>query len=205
MGKTWVRSLSGEDPLEKGNATHSSLLAWRIPWTTVHVVEKSWTPLRFQLLNLSFPPRIKPASPAMEGQALVTGLLRKSLDHLIQKKSEAAQRVRLFAAPWTAAHQAPSSMEFSRQEYWSGLPLPSLWDLPHPGIEPGSPALRADALRSEPPGKPQRKASRISPLGVRHPRVPSLIYTPQSLPAPCMPRWAGSSGTPSPPWVFPFH
>ena len=46
------------------------------------------------------------------------------------------------------------SMGFSRQEYWSGLPLPSPGDLPNPGIEPGSPTLRADALTSEPPGKP---------------------------------------------------
>ena len=45
-------------------------------------------------------------------------------------------------------------MEFSRQEYWSGLPLPSPGDLPEPGIEPGSPSLQADALLSEPPGKP---------------------------------------------------
>ena len=63
-------------------------------------------------------------------------------------------RVRLFATPWTVAHQAPPSMEFSRQEYWSGLPFPSPGDLPDPEIEPGSPALQADALTSEPPGKP---------------------------------------------------
>ena len=62
-------------------------------------------------------------------------------------------RVRLFATPWTVAHQAPPSMEFSRQEYWSGLPFSSPGDLPDPGIEPGSPALQADALLSEPPGK----------------------------------------------------
>ena len=59
-------------------------------------------------------------------------------------------RVRLFATPWTIAQQAPPSMELSRQEYWSGLPFPSPGDLPHPGIEPGSPALQADALLSEP-------------------------------------------------------
>ena len=47
-------------------------------------------------------------------------------------------RVRLFATPWTVAHQAPPSMEFSRQEYWSGLPFPSLGDRPNLGIEPGS-------------------------------------------------------------------
>ena len=59
-------------------------------------------------------------------------------------------RVWLFAAPGTVAYQAPLSMEFSRQEYWSGLPFPSPGDFPNPGIEPGSPALWADALPSEP-------------------------------------------------------
>ena len=58
---------------------------------------------------------------------------------------------------WTVAYQAPQSMEFSRQEYWSGLPFPSPGDLPNPGIEPGSPALQAKALPSEPPGKPEFK------------------------------------------------
>ena len=62
--------------------------------------------------------------------------------------------VRLFATPWTVAYQASQSMEFSRQEYWNGLLFPSPWDLPNPGIKPGSPALQADTLLSEPPGKP---------------------------------------------------
>ena len=62
--------------------------------------------------------------------------------------------VRLFVTPWTVAYQAPLSMGFSRQEYWSGLPFPSPEDRPDPGIEPRSPALEADALTSEPPGKP---------------------------------------------------
>ena len=57
----------------------------------------------------------------------------------------------LFATPWTTAYQAPPSMEFSRQEYWSGLPFPSSGDLPDPGIKAGCPALQADALPSEPP------------------------------------------------------
>ena len=61
-------------------------------------------------------------------------------------------RVCLFVIPWTAAYQSPQSMEFSRQEYWSGLPFPSPGDLPDPRIEPGSTALQADALPSEPPG-----------------------------------------------------
>ena len=52
--------------------------------------------------------------------------------------------------PWTVAHQSPLSMGFPRQEYWSGLPIPSLGDLPDPGIELVSPALQADSLPSEP-------------------------------------------------------
>ena len=56
---------------------------------------------------------------------------------------------------WTAVHQAPLSMGFSRQEDWSGLPFPSPRDLPDPGIEPGSPALPVDSLPCKPPGKPK--------------------------------------------------
>ena len=62
--------------------------------------------------------------------------------------------VRLFAVPCTVAFQPPPSMGFSRQEYWTGLPCPSPGDLPDPGFKPGSPTLQADALPSEPPGKP---------------------------------------------------
>ena len=65
-------------------------------------------------------------------------------------------RVRLFATLWTVAmdcNQSSLSMGFSRQEFWSGLPFPSPGDLPDPGIEHESPALQADALPSEPPGK----------------------------------------------------
>ena len=58
------------------------------------------------------------------------------------------------ATPWTVAYQDPPSMGLSRQEYWSGLPFSSPGDPPDPGIEPGSPALQADSLPSEPPGKP---------------------------------------------------
>jgi len=70
-----------------------------------------------------------------------------------RKKVKLLSHVRLFATPWTVAYQAPPSMGFSRQEYWSGLPFPSPGDLPNPGIEPRSPAFQADALTSEPPGK----------------------------------------------------
>ena len=61
-----------------------------------------------------------------------------------------------FATPWTVTCQAPLSMGFPRQEYWSGLPLPSPGDLPDPGIEPKSPALAGGFFTSEPPGKPKQ-------------------------------------------------
>ena len=60
----------------------------------------------------------------------------------------------LFVIPWTVAPQAPLSMEFSRQEYWSGLPFLSPEDLPNTGIRSGFPAIQADSLLSEPPWKP---------------------------------------------------
>ena len=71
----------------------------------------------------------------------------------LKVKVKSLSHVQLFATPWTVAYQASPSMGFSRQEYWSGLPFPSPGDLPDPGIEPRSPALEADALTSEPPGK----------------------------------------------------
>ena len=90
-----------------------------------------------------------------------TGELTQPPDHqgvclytLTKVKVRSLSRVRLFATSWTVAHQASLSMGFSRHEYWSGLPFPSPGDLPNPGIEPGSPALWADTLPSEPPGKP---------------------------------------------------
>ena len=67
--------------------------------------------------------------------------------------------------PWTVAHQAPLSMGFPRQEYWSGGPFPSPGDLPDPGIEPGSLASQVDPLPSEPPGKPK--------VSVIHLKLPS--------------------------------
>ena len=63
-------------------------------------------------------------------------------------KVKSLSHAQLFGTSWTVAYQAPESMEFSRQEYWSGLPFPSPGDLPDPGIEPGSPALQADAFYS---------------------------------------------------------
>ena len=75
------------------------------------------------------------------------------LPPLSRKEGEVAQSCPTLETPWTVAYQASPSMGFSKQEYSSGLPLPSPGDLPDPGIEPRSPALEADALTSEPPGK----------------------------------------------------
>ena len=78
-------------------------------------------------------------------------------DRCTESEVKLLSRVRLFATPWAVTYQAPPPMGFSRQEYWSGLPFPSPRELSNPGIEPGSPALEADALTSEPPGKPKKE------------------------------------------------
>ena len=97
-------------------------------------------------------------SPLEKAEVDLTVYSRFRRDHsqdVPQVKVKLLSRVRLFATLWTVAYQAPPSMGFSRQEYWSGLQFPSPGDLPDPGIEPRPPALEADALTSEPPGKPQ--------------------------------------------------
>ena len=81
------------------------------------------------------------------------------LHHSLKVKVKSLSPVQPFSTPWTVAYQAPPSVGFSRQECWSGLPFPSSGDLPNPGIEPGSPALQADALPSAPPGKPNSLAT----------------------------------------------
>ena len=98
-----------------------------------------------------------------------------------------------------------SSMGFSRQEYWSGLPFPSPGDLPNPGVEPGSPALQTDALPSETPGKPHRKtqfrlqfswsvmSNSLWPHGLQHTRLPC----PSPIPGAC------SNSCPSSQWCHP--
>ena len=83
------------------------------------------------------------------------------MTHKKEKEVKPLRPVPLFATPWTAARQAPLSVGFSRQEDWSGLPFPSPGDLPNPGIELGSPTLQADALPSEPQGKPYNTKKHI--------------------------------------------
>ena len=97
----------------------------------------------------------------------------------VKVKVKSLSRVRLFVTPWTIAHQAPPSKGFSRQEYWSGLPFHSPRDLPDPGIKPRSPTLQADALTSEPPGKPRRQVRWSSiPISLRI--FHSLLWSTQS-------------------------
>ena len=77
----------------------------------------------------------------------------------IKKKLCSVSHVSLFLVSWSAAHQAPLSMEFSRQEYWSGLPFSSPGDRPNPGTEPASPtspALAGRFFTTEQPGKPKK-------------------------------------------------
>ena len=119
-------------------ATHSNTLAWvnsmdRGAWrVTVHGVTKSQTRLRkhTQFLQNRECKKVKRE--------------RESVSHSVMSNS---------VTPLVEAHQAPLFIEFSRQ-YWSGLPFPSPGDHPNPGIELWSPALQADSLPTEPPGKP---------------------------------------------------
>ena len=100
----------------------------------------------------------------LENSAVATGLEKVSFhsnpkerqcQRMFKVKVKSLSHVRLFATPWTVAYQAPPSVGFFRQEYWSGLPFPSPGDHPNPGTELRSPALQVDALTSEPPRERQ--------------------------------------------------
>ena len=82
-----------------------------------------------------------------------------------RKKVLVPSHVRLFAISGTVTHEAPLFMEFSRQEYYSGVPFSSPEDLPNPGIKPGSPTLQANSLLSEPPGKPHEIQEHMLNIG----------------------------------------
>ena len=108
-------------------------------------------------------------------QALIMGRPIPSLWLCVLSRFSRAQ---LFVTPWTVAHQAPLSMGFSRQEYWSGLPCSPPGDLPHPGVEPRSPALQAVSLLSEPPGKPLKAYYFYPKLNIK-PKIPLNIENAQ--------------------------
>ena len=73
--------------------------------------------------------------------------------------------VQLFVTLWIVARQAPLSMGFSRQAYWSGLPFPTPADLPDPGIEPVSPALAGGFFTADPPGEPRETCRELTIIG----------------------------------------
>jgi len=133
-------------------ATHSSILAWRVPmdrgawWATVHTVAQNWTgPKQLSpvpgrstsIVSISTsqfipPPFFLQSSPGSQPHVFIYILsmafplqLSSFYGLLLLLLLSRFSRVRLLATTWTAAYQAPLSMEFSRQEYWSGVPLPS--------------------------------------------------------------------------------
>ena len=159
MREIRVQSLVWEDPLGKGMATHSNILAWRIPWTeetgriqslASQRVRHDWATNMFRiniytllLLLLSRFSRVWLwATPEMAAYQALPSLGHSRQEHWSflfntgvaisfsntwkwKVKVKSLSRVQLFETPWTAAYQALPSMGFSRQEYWSGVPLPS--------------------------------------------------------------------------------
>ena len=150
VGHDWVTSLSLSRIGERnGNPLQCSCLenprdrgAW---WAAVYGATQSWTRLKWLSSRLS-----NSLSFAFQNSFRTINRINHQL---FLKKFWSLHHVQLFVTPWTVIRQAPLSMEFSRQEYWSGLPFPSPGDLPDPGIEPRSPALQADSLPNEPPWK----------------------------------------------------
>ena len=119
-----------------------STAQWSEPTVSTHILPLFWISVPFRPLW------------STEKSFLCWAVCSHYLAISWKVKGKSLSRVRLFATPWTGAYQAPPSMGFSRQEYWSGLPLPSPGDLPNPGIKPRFSALQADTLPYKPPGKP---------------------------------------------------
>ena len=163
--------------LEKAMAPHSNTLAWKIPWMEEPDRLQSMGSLRvghdwatsLSLFTFMFgegngsPLQCSCLENPRDGGAWWAAVCRvaqsqtwlKGLSKMRSYWSNSCvlslfSRVWLFVTPWTVACQAPPSMEFSRQEYWSGLPFPSPGDLPNPRIKPGFLALQADSLPSRP-------------------------------------------------------
>ena len=132
MQETGVWPLGREDPLEKEMATHSSSLAWKIPWMEESCRLQSMAAAAKSLQ--SCPTLCDPRDGSPPGSPVPGILQARTLEWVAISFSNAwkwkvnvksLSRVRLSATPWTAAYQAPLSMGYSRQEYWSGVPLPS--------------------------------------------------------------------------------
>ena len=131
---------SVRSPGEGNSNLHLSILAWRMLWTEEPVGYCSWG-----CKELDMTEQLK------QQQRILARVCRSWTPSVRVSHSVVSDSL---LPPWTVVRQAPQSMEVSRQEYWSGLLFPSLGDLPDPRIEPWSPALWADSLPSEPPGKP---------------------------------------------------
>ena len=163
------------DPMDcslPGSSVHGSFQARILEWVAISFSRRSSWPRdwnwvsgivgrRFNHLSLQrslSQRRMQQNNPFTESSSLgsIPLSILTNQYHVSEWRVKSLSRVRFLATPWTVAYQAPPSMGFSRQEYWSGLPLPSPGDLPDSGIKPRSPALRADALTSEPPGKPRK-------------------------------------------------
>ena len=112
------------------------------------LITMAYLPNTSMTFLLACPQHIKTFLPFVSAEVSSISLL------YLKKKVKSLSHVLLFVTPWTVAYQAPPSMGFSRQEYWSGLPFPSPGDLPDQRIKPGSPALQADALPSSHQGSP---------------------------------------------------
>ena len=161
------------------------------PWTAAHQAPLSIGFLRQEYhIGLLFPPPGDLLDPGMEPKSLYLLHCRQILYHCITWEADPQMhclkhsvcmlsqfsRVQPFVTPWTVAHQAPLSMEFSRQEYWSGIHFPG--DLPDPRIKPRSPAWQADSLTSEPPGKSSKAETMTNThtQTLRHPCIPKPTH-----------------------------
>ena len=128
--------------------------AW---WATVHGVEELDTTKRLKHLNMHAHAQAHTHTHTYRAAMIWMFVSPQNLhaEILTSKREKSLSYVWLFVTPWTVADQAPSSMGFSRLEYWRGLPFPSPGDLPNLGIEPRCPTLHADSLPFKPPGKPK--------------------------------------------------
>ena len=166
MQETWIWTLGWEDPLEEGRATHSSILSWRIPldrgaWqATVHGVAESYT---IEQLSMSTCSQVMKQVMYYKlccdaPSSFFLPILRSMKRTCVCVCAQSLRCVWLCVIPWPAAHQAPLSVGFPGQEYWSELPCPPPGDLTDPGIElvsPASPALAGRFFTTAPPGNPK--------------------------------------------------
>ena len=119
-----------------------------------NVFQSSWTTLCSQKSTWQFWNAVSSAFQDILLSVVPHSLYIHVYTYIYEGEWKSLSHVWLFATPWAVAHQAPLSMEFSKQEYWSGWLLPSPGDLPSLGIEPRPPTLQVDSLPSEPPGNP---------------------------------------------------